>query len=283
MTRIALLALALTAFLVGCKGGQFDVDTAVKHVTAVVNTFDTSEEAQCQLAGQSQAQVGKQMKRSSDRALQNKLQSIVNKIRRANNLYNFSYQVTLLQSAQANAFTPGCGVIYVTEGLIEVTQTEAQMAMVLAHEMAHGEEAHVAEQQRDLVLAGIALQTANDAVSTSLGEPGLVDLATALSSQVAFSQYSQSAELEADEVGLRYYVNAGYTPIHAPKVFQRMGKLFGSNPAFMNAVKGSHPLPEARADRLHDMVQDMPNADEGITDTTEWQQLTRSYRGVSPI
>jgi predicted Zn-dependent protease len=57
------------------------------------------------------------------------------------------YRVYLIDSPHANAFTPGGGHIFVTTGIIRRLRTEAQLAMVLAHEMAHNRAIHVVKGQ----------------------------------------------------------------------------------------------------------------------------------------
>jgi predicted Zn-dependent protease len=118
---------------------------------------------------------------------------------------NDKYTFTIIDNPEINAFaTPG-GYIYVNRGLLIYMNSEAQLAAVLAHEIAHITAQHAARQKRaqtgSNVVAGVfAVLTG----SADVGE------ATALWGAAAVKGYGRDMELEADAIGAKYLVRAGY-------------------------------------------------------------------------
>lgn len=270
------LLVSVAALAVGsCKSMPIPAADMLAIAIGGMQVMDTSRDAQCDLATQYEVSAGRRHRDSRDDAMRRKLQSIADRITEANQLSNFNYEVRFLRNNDPNAFTPGCGRIYVNEGFIALAETEAQMAMVMAHEIAHGEQAHSVEGRRDRFGMAVAAHV----LTAAMGRPGsrLGQFAQELGISTVLSQYSQTAETEADIVGFEYFVNAGYRPTEAQKVFRNMKKKFGSRPGFMNAVAGSHPTPDARADGLQAMAKGMPA--EGRKDTKEWRRLRAKYVG----
>jgi predicted Zn-dependent protease len=273
------LTVVLTFLLsAGCTNGKFDPNKTVAFSMLAVQNIDVSEDAQCSIANEFESKDGKSIPLSKDEKLQKKLQRIVDKIQTENNLHSFRYSVSLVSMTEPNAFTPGCGRIYVTEGMIPLTEVEAHMAMILSHEMAHGEKGHSAERQRDSVAIAAATDFVNDWLGRKVGQDDWIKKLQQFGFSMALSQYSQDAEREADQEGLIYYVAAGYQPVAAPLAFQKLHDELGSTPTLLNAVSGSHPRADDRAEKLREIVRTLPNPRLGISNTKEWDQLTRAYR-----
>ncbi|MEB3358957.1 MAG: M48 family metallopeptidase [Synechococcales bacterium] len=123
------------------------------------------------------------------------------------------YTFRVLQSEEINAFaTPG-GFIYVTTGLLRAADNEAQLASVLAHEIAHVNERHSIQALRRAVLAQGVAETAGLDMNTlaQIGYQIAVDL-----------PWSREFEYEADRVGLGILTNAGYAPIALINFFEKL-------------------------------------------------------------
>ncbi|RLA43729.1 MAG: peptidase M48 [Gammaproteobacteria bacterium] len=118
-----------------------------------------------------------------------------------------NYTFTILDNADINAFaTPG-GYIYINRGLLAYMNSEAQLAAVLSHELAHITAQHAARQKRaqtgSNVVAGVfAILTG----SMEVGE------ASAMWGSAAVSGYGRDMELEADSIGAKTLARAGYPP-----------------------------------------------------------------------
>lgn len=123
------------------------------------------------------------------------------------------YKFFVLDSPIVNAFALPGGYIYVTRGLLALSNNEAEMASVLGHEAGHITGRHSAERySRGMVtsLGAAVLSSAigNDVASQALG----------VGSQLYLSSYSRAQENQADTLGIRYLTHSGYDP-HAMSGF----------------------------------------------------------------
>jgi predicted Zn-dependent protease len=178
----------------------------------------------------------------------------------------FRFSVAVVRDNAINAFAAPAGYVFVFTGLILNMNHESEVAGVLAHELAHVSQRHIAkrvEQGRVMsiasalgMLAGIALGVAakqGDAASA-------VVIGSAAASQQAMLNYSRDDEREADEVGMNYLEAAGFPPRGLPQAFeviQRMKifKGYGSIPAYLS----THPDVGERIGYLTERVNRMPN------------------------
>ena len=119
---------------------------------------------------------------------------------------DFPYQFVVLDSAEVNAFaTPG--YVYVTRGILAQLQSEAELAALLGHELAHITARHTAR--------GIGQQQTVDALGWLLERitgKKVATKAAKLAAALYLSGYSRDAEREADRLGAEYAAAAGYDP-----------------------------------------------------------------------
>jgi predicted Zn-dependent protease len=218
---------------------------------------------------------------SSDKDLENYLNYMAQRIARAADPTPFTYRVRLINSSNVNAFTVGGGHIFVTTGLVGELQTEAQMAMVLAHEMAHITRRHVIRGIRDMTAIRAIGDTAYDYLSgkghSSGVPPWLLEVAYQYTSNAMVNGYGRSAEEEADLVGLSYMATAGYDPFEAPKAFEQFARLEGKVSSIQNFFHGNHPLAGQRAEYIRAMLPKFPPSTGGTRNTKKYIQLTAKY------
>ena len=117
------------------------------------------------------------------------------------------YTFTILDSPIVNAFALPGGYVYVTRGLLALADSEAEVAGVLAHEIAHVTARHGAKRQTKGTLAGLGL-TVLGAVAENRA---VVDLGR-VGAHAVLSAYSRKEEHEADEIGVTYLGRAGFDP-----------------------------------------------------------------------
>lgn len=117
------------------------------------------------------------------------------------------YTFTVLDDEMINAFALPGGFIYVTRGILTHLNSEAELAAVLGHEIAHVTEKHaIRNQNRGKVLGALSTVAA-----IFTGTPGLYELGNIFGG-VLLTGYSREFELEADQVGAQYMAKAGYSP-----------------------------------------------------------------------
>lgn len=157
---------------------------------------------------------------------------------------------------------PG-GHIYVYTGLLKIMDDESELAGVLAHEVAHVAERHVAERLAKAyglqLLASVALG----------GNPGVAQqIAASIVANGAMLKFSRSDETEADMTGLKYMSRADYDPNGMVRVFEEMGKGGRGGIEFLQ----SHPLPSSRVEYLSGAIKQSKDRD-GRTARNEFQEM----------
>lgn len=269
--RKALLSSTVALSLSACNLSDQEIQNLVATGLTVAVASDTSTDRQRSLSNSATAAYLQGNPRSSDKALERKLQSMVNQIAAANGLGS-EWTLYLIRSDQPNALTPGGGVIMVHDSFLEIAENEAQMAMVLAHEMAHSTQAHGVKKQRDLTLANVAITAVGQRATSELEQTVL-----SLVGSASVSGYSRGKETEADEIGFRYFVKAGYDPYQAVDVFRNMSRTFGERDGLTHALHGTHPRNRERAQALERMANSVSGAGSRVN-TAEFERLTRRYR-----
>ena len=135
------------------------------------------------------------------------------------------YRFLVVDTPAANAFAGPGGIIAVNAGLIVITETESELASVLAHEVAHVAQRHIAQMiERSQASSLTTLATIFGAIvlATQNAEVGQAALAASVAgAQHAALQYSRENEKEADRVGMVLLDQAGFDPRAMPAFFER--------------------------------------------------------------
>lgn len=125
-----------------------------------------------------------------------------------------------------NAFCSMGHVMSVNEGLYSLTDNPDEVAVVLAHEMGHGQKNHVASGMRKKLNVAIAAGVLGSAV----GGSALTNLAMNIAvNQIDTVAITKSAEWEADNLAFDYVINAGYNPGAAAAIWQRVEEKYGKS------------------------------------------------------
>jgi predicted Zn-dependent protease len=117
------------------------------------------------------------------------------------------YHFMVLDSEDINAFTTGGGYVYVTRGIMNYLNSEAELAAVLGHEVGHVTARHPVRQQSKSTLSNIGAA----AVGLFTGSADLAGLANYAGAALV-SGYGRDQELEADRLGAEYLKNVGFAP-----------------------------------------------------------------------
>lgn len=180
-----------------------------------------------------------------------------------------SWEITLFDSDQANAFALPGGKLGVYTGMLKVAENQDQLASVVGHELAHV----VARHGNERVSANYATQGALNAVAIAAGGAGgarselfgLLGLGTQVGVLLPFGRAQES---EADLLGLDYMARAGFRPAEASNLWRNMTKANGESkqPGFLS----THP---SASDRIKKLDARAPEA-EAIA------QAARAARGT---
>ncbi len=170
---------------------------------------------------------------------------------------NYDWEFKLLNAPDVvNAYAMPGGKVAVYTGILRVTQDEDGLAAVLGHEVAHATSGHGNERMSQNVLVQLTMLGATVGLEewTNMDGGTKAAIVAALSggSQLGvLLPFSRLHESEADEIGLRYAIRAGYNPNAAPLLWERMAKL---NPERGPEMLSTHPDPMNRAKRLRQLI-----------------------------
>jgi predicted Zn-dependent protease len=180
-----------------------------------------------------------------DRQLNDYITQIGNRVLAQSKKAPFNYTFSIVDSSAINAFaTPG-GYIYIHKGLISAVDTEAELAGVIAHELAHANARHIAsivDKSTKLNIAALAAIIA----AAFLGGGGEATAAIAAFSMAGAGsltlKYQREHEEEADRLGISYLSNAGYNPeatVGFLRLIKRHEFLSRSIPSYLRTHPGT--------------------------------------------
>jgi predicted Zn-dependent protease len=165
---------------------------------------------------------------SRNAALQSEIDRIGQRLAAASSRPNLPYTFQVVEDRSVNAFATMGGFVYINTGLIARADNEAELAGVIAHEIAHISERHAVNQMRNVALSQGLMSAAG------MNRNMMVQLGV----QLAFNlPYSREAESEADRLGLETLQEAGYAPIGMVNFMKKLARQGQSAPEFLS----THP------------------------------------------
>lgn len=169
----------------------------------------------------------------------------------------------LVKSPDVNAYASLGGVIVVNTGLVLQTESESELAGVIAHEIAHVTQNHLARriaQSKGKVIATGAAILAGLAAGSQSSDAGSAIITTAIATQqhnrLAFSR---EMEAEADRVGIRILSSAGFKASGMPDFMATLDRLNDSTNAQLTKYLLSHPLSIERLSDTRSRAQRLGN------------------------
>jgi predicted Zn-dependent protease len=154
------------------------------------------------------------------------------------------FTIKVLDTEEINAFALPGGFFFVNSGLILKTDTEAELAGVMAHEIAHVACRHGTRQ----ATRGDLMQIGAIAASIALGgwTGYAIRQGAGLAIPLGYLRFSQAFEAQADYFGLQYMYKAGYDPEAFVDFFEKIETLEKKKPGSLAKVFSSHPMTDDR-------------------------------------
>jgi predicted Zn-dependent protease len=172
----------------------------------------------------------------------------------ADEIANYQWEFNLIESDQKNAWAMPGGKVVIYTGILEVTQNETGLAVVMSHEIAHAVAKHGAErmsQQLVAVAGGVAVEVATE--DSENRELFMAAYGVGASVGVLLP-YSRTHEKEADRLGMIFMAMAGYDPRETVGFWERMSAdKEGEIPEFLSTHPGSKS-------RVENIERHMPEA-----------------------
>ena len=155
------------------------------------------------------------------------------------------FTIKVLDTEEVNAFALPGGFFFVNSGLILKADNEAELAGVMAHEIAHVAARHGTKQATRGQIAQIAMIAAE--ITIPYGWTGYAAMQGAsLAIPMTFLSFSRAFESEADKLGLEYMYKTGYDPTCFVDFFEKIQTLEKKKPGTMSKVFSTHPMTDDR-------------------------------------
>ena len=196
--------------------------------------------------------------------------------------HDLEYRFTILYSEKIYATSAPGGYVYVTTGMLNFLQNEAELAAVLAHEIGEQQTVDRRFTKRDDAINAAA--QVGSAVGPMFGPLGsLASLGLVLLQAYNESSYKTPGQrlLESDASAMKYLMNAGYDPealLDVQEHFLKSGEKM--TPYFFDYYQ-SRPITEVRILAIKKEFQKLPLSGKSlITDPVEYQEVTRGVREI---
>lgn len=210
----------------------------------------SSETTENGLGVTSYSEYKKKFKVSKNAEYTDALRRCGNAIKKVAGCDNFEWEFTLLDSSTANAFCLPGGKVAFYSGIVDMMNNEAEMAFVMAHEIAHAIARHGGEAiswSRIKSLGGtlVAMGIQNDTVKEVYGMGAEIGV---------ILPFSRRNESEADYIGLMLMAKAGYNPRAAPAFWKRFSSK-NSSTTFIDNFMSTHPCDDVRIANMENNLE----------------------------
>jgi predicted Zn-dependent protease len=189
------------------------------------------------------------------------VQSLVDRIVATLPPQPYSFKVGVVRNNALNAFAAPGGFIFVHTGMIQHLSHESELAGVLAHEIAHVTQRHIArriERGNRVSLASLAGAILGVLAGGGGDASGAAVTAATAAGQAAMLGYSRADESEADQFGIQYLIAAGFNPSGLSGAFGTIREMSWGRDANFPAYLSTHPDITSRLAALSSRIQAIP-------------------------
>ncbi len=181
------------------------------------------------------------------------------------------FTIKVIDSEDVNAFALPGGFMFVNTGLILKADNEAELAGVMAHEIAHVAARHGTKQ----ATRGQIINYASIPLIFMGGWAGYaISQAASIAVPLGFLEFSRGMEAQADHLGLEYMYKAGYDPTAFVDFFEKIQTLEKKKPTSVAKVFSTHPMTHDRIKAAQAEIQDdLASRQEYVLDTSEFHDV----------
>jgi predicted Zn-dependent protease len=180
------------------------------------------------------------------------------------------FTIKVIDSDEVNAFALPGGFLYVNRGLLEAAENEAEVAGVLAHEIAHVAARHGVEQASK----GELLNYVSIPLIFLGGWGGyIIRQVAGLAVPLTFLKFSRGAEKEADRLGAQYMWASGYDPNALITFFEKLQAKEKKKPGTLAKIFSTHPLNGDRITEVRELIGRFPDRGEYQVSTSEFSEV----------
>jgi len=183
------------------------------------------------------------------------------------------FTIKVLDTEEVNAFALPGGFFFVNSGLILKAESEAELAGVMAHEIAHVALRHGTKQATRGEIAQIGMIAAS--IALPWGWTGYaIRQGMGLAIPMGFLVFSRGMEADADYFGLQYMYKAGYDPTAFVDFFEKIQTLEKKKPGSISKVFSTHPMTDDRIKKSQGEIQTiLTPKPEYVVNTSEFNDV----------
>jgi hypothetical protein len=179
----------------------------------------------------------------------------------------YPYQFKIVNDKTINAFALPGGFIYINRGIIEQADNEAQLAGVVAHEIAHVALRHGTSQASKAYLAQVPLSILGGVVGGNSVGAVIAQLGIGFAANSVLLKYSRDAERQADLLGTQILYDSRYDPQAMVQFFQKLESRGGTE------FFSSHPNPGNRIQNVDNEIRNLGSAPGTRSDSADFRQV----------
>ena len=223
--RRVLLGGLCASLVAGCATTSYNLATQRQETSFI------SDEREVRIGTSIARQVEKEMPPVEDAPLQERVQTIGDRLVAVCDRREILYHFAVLQDPKeakepvVNAFSLPGGYIYVQQGLLTVAQTDDELAAVIAHEIGHVAARHAVQRFQSSLGAALTQLLAIGASRDVRFQRGL-----SLAMQQIFLAHAREDELEADRLSVKYLKAAGFQPAATLQVLEKLREVHRKEP-----------------------------------------------------
>jgi beta-barrel assembly-enhancing protease len=183
------------------------------------------------------------------------------------------FTIRVIDSDEVNAMALPGGFFYINSGLILSTDEEAEMAGVMAHEIAHVCAHHAARQMTRMDYTQLGMIPVVMLTGSGWAAFGIYE-ATQIAVPVAFLKFSRNFESEADYLGIQYAYRTGYDPQATITFFEKVQALEKRKPGAVSKTFSDHPqTPDRIVHSQEEIARILPPQAQYIVTTSEFDDV----------
>jgi predicted Zn-dependent protease len=282
-TAVFLVAMLLIPILLlagADKDKKKDVDAIGER--RVARRSIISQEKEIAIGKQYASEIDRQAKMLTDPVVNEFVNRLAQNVARNSDL-TIPLTVKVIDSPELNAFALPGGFLYVNSGLVMAADEEAQVAGVVAHEIAHVAARHWASQMTRATLLQYAMIPL---IFIPMSYPVYMGVMEAYMNGVplAFLKFNRGAEAEADLLGLQYMYKAGYDPSAYVTFFSKVIEQDRRSPGSVPTIFASHPpTPERILKSEEEIKAILPKRAQYLVSTSEFDDVKARLQSIMSL
>jgi predicted Zn-dependent protease len=192
------------------------------------------------------------------------------------------FTIRVVDSDEVNASSLPGGYLYVNSGLLNFTESEAEVAGVIAHEVAHVSGRHASRTLSKGWLIAALFEMGGGALGRRTAPRIATAVAGALVTPMLIMKFSRSFENEADLLALQYMYDAGYDPAAYIQFLEKVRQAQPAKPRSLTRLFASHPPTEERIKKCQQLLNDyFPDRERYLVTTSTFDEIR--VRVANPV